>query len=166
MTVTDPQPHKLSPASPSLKLLWMQALIGAGAQLARPEVAMTDTPATSKDAVHYILCGAGPGTTEAGTDFLTAVAKARKLVAGGARRVVFLTYGDTKDGRLHLSLISFAHHAGRALTARPAEFAVVPIRQPLTLSPASDATEQALAQLRKPGALEPVWDSATQHARR
>ncbi len=162
MTATDPSPQMLPPASPSLKLLWMQALIGAGAQLARPEVAMTEATGTAKDAVHYVLCGTGPGTVEAGTDFLTAVAKARRLVATGARRVVFLTFGDTQDGRLHLSLISFAHHAGRALTAHPAEFAVIPIRQPFPLDANKDATAQAIAALRTPCDLTPVWDSAPQ----
>jgi hypothetical protein len=126
MTDTEP-PRPPSPLmSPSLHLPWMQALIHSGARLNRAEVCLEEA-GNAKDAVHYIQCGAGPGTVETGTDFLTAVAKARRLVATGARRIVFLTFGDTPDGRLNRSLLSFSRHAGRALTAHPAEFTVVPV---------------------------------------
>lgn len=130
MTATAVPHPMLTSGSPSLKLPWMQALIHAGAQLAQPDEVVTEAKGDAKDAVHYVLCGTGPGTVEAGTDFLTAVAKARRLVATGARRIVFLTFGDTQDGRMHQSLSSFARHAGRALTANPAEFAVIPIDRP------------------------------------
>ncbi|MDO8884421.1 MAG: hypothetical protein U0934_03365 [Pseudotabrizicola sp.] len=124
MTATEPpQPH-CPPVSPSLQLPWMQALIQSGARLTRPDD-FIEVAGNAKDAVHYVRCGIGPGTVENGTDFLTAVAKARKLVATGARRIVFLAFGDTPDGQLHQSLISFSRNAGRALTAHPAEFTVV-----------------------------------------
>ena len=112
---------------PSLQLPWMQALIHSGARLSRADEICDGVSASAKTAVHYVRCGYGPGTVETGTDFLTAVAKARKLVAKGAQRIVFLTFGDTPDGRLHHSLISFSRHAGRALKTHPAEFAVVPL---------------------------------------
>ena len=128
MTATD-SPLRLSDA-PSLHLPWMHALIRAGAQFARSEAAVTDANAKAGYAVHYVLCGDGPGTVKDGTDFLTAIAKARRLVATGAGRIVFLTFGDTPDGRLHQSLNSFVHHANRALTAHRAEFAVIPIHRP------------------------------------
>ncbi|MFN3722164.1 MAG: hypothetical protein ACK4VZ_03895 [Paracoccaceae bacterium] len=124
-TLTRPASPSLN--APSLQLPWMQALIHSGARLSRPEESAEDVVGNAGNAVHYIRCGYGPGTVESGTDFLTAVAKARKLVATGAKRIVFLTFGDTPDGRLHQSLISFSRHASRALTAHPAEFAVVPI---------------------------------------
>jgi len=130
MTATAVPHPMLSSGSPSLKLPWMLALIHAGAQHAQPGEVVTEAKGDAKDAVHYVLCGSGPGTVEAGTDFLTAVAKARKLVATGARRIVFLTFGDIQGGPMHQSLISFARHAGRALTANTAEFAVIPIDQP------------------------------------
>ncbi|NEX45651.1 hypothetical protein [Pseudotabrizicola algicola] len=159
---TSPPPSSSHPKSPSLNLPWMQALIRAGAQLTRPDVAMAEAAGSAKDAVHYVLCGSGPGTVEAGADFLTAVAKARRLVATGARRVVFLTFGDTKDGRLHLSLISFAHHARRALVTNPAEFAVVPIRRPRVLDASTDPQAEAMSALRNPCQIANVWDSRQQ----
>lgn len=130
MTAIDPVPQVPKTASPSLSLAWMQPLLQAGAQLAPAEEAEPLAATASPDAVHYVMCGLGSGTVTAGTDFLSAVAKARKLVASGARRVVFLTYGDTQDGQLFKSLRSFSLHVSRALTARPAEFAVIPIRRP------------------------------------
>ena len=150
MTATDLPQQMLASGSPSLKLPWMQALIHAGAQLAQPDEAVTEAAGDAKDAVHYVLCGSGPGTVEDGTDFLTAVAKARRLVATGARRIVFLTFGDTPEGRLRQSLISFARHAGRALTAHPAEFAVIPVHRP---SPAGVLLAQTLPlTAQNPGA--------------
>ncbi|MDR7125657.1 hypothetical protein [Pseudotabrizicola sp. 4114] len=147
MTATAVPHPMLASGSPSLKLPWMQALIHAGAQLAQPDEVVTEAKGDAKDAVHYVLCGSGPGTVEAGTDFLTAVAKARRLVATGARRIVFLTFGDTQEGRMHQSLISFARHAGRALTANPAEFAVIPLDRP---SPGGPLLAEPLSRTPQP----------------
>ncbi|MFN4130047.1 MAG: hypothetical protein ACK4GC_09560, partial [Paracoccaceae bacterium] len=71
--------------------------------------------------------------------------------------VVFLTFGDTQDGRLHLSLISFAHHAGRALTAHPAEFAVIPIHQPMPPGAFGNASATDGVGLRGPRQMSPDW---------
>ncbi|MFN4156438.1 MAG: hypothetical protein ACK4HF_17470 [Paracoccaceae bacterium] len=130
MTETDPPQSPSTFAAPSLQLPWMQALIHAGAPLERLDETVTEASGDTRDAVHYVRCGFGPGTVEDGTDFLSAVTKARRLVATGARRIVFLTSGDTHDGRLHHSLLSLARHAGRALTVHPAEFAVIPVQIP------------------------------------
>ncbi|WP_146036470.1 hypothetical protein [Pseudotabrizicola formosa] len=131
MTATDPgQPHPPS-ASPSvpprLDLPWMQALIAAGAVLSDSDDTNAVASAQANNAVHYIRCGNGPGDKEAGTDFLSAVSRARRLVATGARRIVFLTLEDKADCGLRQSLISFSRNAGRALPARPTEFVVVPV---------------------------------------
>lgn len=133
MTATDPpQPHppSVSPSvPPRLDLPWMQALIAAGAGVADPDGNEDSATGETSNAVHYIRCGGGPGCIGTGNDFLTAVSRARKLVANGARRIVFLTTENTPDCALRHSLISFSRHASRALPARPTEFVVVPLTQ-------------------------------------
>lgn len=136
MTAIDPpQPHlcadsALAPphlAPPRLDLPWMQALIAAGAGLSDPDLSDGPTKAHAGNAVHYIRCGTGPECKEAGTDFLTAVSRARSLVATGATRIVFLTPANTPDCALRHSLLSFSRHAGRAVQTRPTEFTVIPV---------------------------------------
>lgn len=131
MSDTDPCPlPSPDPApAPSLTLRWMQALIREDARLTQTDESVEKTVGHARDAVYYVKCGLGPEASNSGTDFLTAVARARKLVATGARRIVFLTFGDTPDRQLHRSLISFSRHARRALPANPAEFVVIPIDQ-------------------------------------
>lgn len=130
---TGEPPQPLSPgAAPRLDLPWMQALIAAGAGFAEADSGDPVTPGQAGNAVHYIRCGSGPDSAQTGTDFLTAVSRARKLISTGARRIVFLTTEDQPDGQLRHSLISFSRHAGRALPARPAEFAVVPVSRKQT----------------------------------
>ncbi|MDO9637732.1 MAG: hypothetical protein Q7J44_04255 [Pseudotabrizicola sp.] len=131
MTKKDPDPAKMpqpvQPASPRLDLPWMQALIAAGAGLSDTDASDQIAAGQANNAVHYIRCGSGPKNAGAGTDFLTAVSRARQLISTGARRIVFLTTEDRPDGPLRHSLTSFSRHAGRALPARPTEFAVVPV---------------------------------------
>lgn len=127
MTATEPQPSLPTPHTPRLELPWMKVLLHAGASGMGSEDWAPDATGGSKDAVHYVRCDCGSDAAKSGTDFLSAVAKARRLVTAGAHRIVFLTSGDTSDGRLHRSLLSFSRNAGRVLKKRPAEFVVVPI---------------------------------------
>lgn len=140
LSPTPSQQPDISPfASPSVQLPWMRALIHADAKLAAQDEGMDDLACAARDAVYYIRCGLGPDAASAGIDFLTAVGRARKLVAQGARRIVFLTSGDTPDGQLQKSLLSFSHHVRRALCVHQAEFTVVPLHAThQTRTPAAD----------------------------
>lgn len=114
--------------APSLRAPWLQALIRAGAQLSNADCSATEVRPEARDAVHYVRCSASPGAV--GPDFLSAMAQARRLVALGARRIVFLTDGDHVDDRLYQSLHCFSRHSARALSSQGAEFAVIPVHHP------------------------------------
>lgn len=128
-TADEPSEPNLTSAAPRLDLPWMQALIAAGAGLTDHDSSDQTATDHASNAVHYIRCGSGPECKETGTDFLSAVSYARKLISTGARRIVFLTTEDRPDGPLRHSLLSFSRHAGRALPARATEFTVVPVKR-------------------------------------
>ncbi len=98
----------------ALAARWCHAFTRAGVRLARSDGHATDM----HDAIHLVLCGPPETPDGAGTDFLTAVAKARALVAAGARRIVFVICGGPQTEGMCRSLNSFSQHAGRAVNGK------------------------------------------------
>ncbi|MFN7223874.1 MAG: hypothetical protein ACK4MS_07645 [Paracoccaceae bacterium] len=75
-----------------------------------------------QDTVHMVLCATDPSSSDGCSDFLAAIAKARALVAAGARRIIFLIGGGSASAGLRRSLHSFSRNAGRAVAGKQVVF--------------------------------------------